>query len=109
MDKWPCDDWELDGWELVEWELVEEEEVNQLDPAMTGQTTPTDHPAPPLRCLCETPRGQLWFYQIHTDGPWRSIGDHNYFFYSHELTAIPHPRNDPEAVEMIEAARKETK
>lgn len=25
-----------------------------------------------------------------------------------ELTVVPHPRNDPEAVAMIEAARKET-
>ena len=68
-------------------------------------------PDPPLRCLCRRDTGMAaflqWFFvwgKLSGVADWR--GDN---VPVDQLTVIPHPLNDLEAVAMIEAARKEVK
>lgn len=68
----------------------------------------TTHPEPPLRVLCERDTGMAtysqWFF-VYPNGmlmDWKGRD-----LPPSELTPIPHPKNDPEAVELINDSKKE--
>ncbi len=78
------------------------------DPKQAAHPPDTAHPDPPLRCLVKVVRK----YTADIATPqWVTLAKSGWWndrYHSRDLEAIAHPCNDPEAVEMIEAARKET-
>lgn len=65
-------------------------------------------PDPPLRCLAIAEGHKYpkwWTKEPNQDWWWAETSAHGNA-EDHELTVVPHPRNDPEAVAMIEKAKR---